>query len=274
MSLIFVGGSQRSGTTMLQTLLCQDPSVNPLIREAKYFRHLVNAYAFGKQAYSHETSCYFNSEAEFDEFNSDLLKRFLAQTQSLFPNTQHLVLREPHLTMMFTHLHHLLPESKFLCIVRNPLDVIASMIVVGKKLEKNGIQDSMSKLFNSLDMQALSQHFLSFYQPLLNEKNDSFQQNLMCVRYEDLVSEPENSFNKVNTFTGLSVETMDEESSVDTGKIEYQKLNSYSNAWRSPLYEKAISNARIGTYSTVLNETQIQQIKAHCAEFMALFRYS
>ena len=188
MALFFIGGSQRSGTTMLQTILCQDESVNPLIQEPKYFRHLISAYKFGKDSFKGETRDYFTDMAEYTAFNTRIVRSFLKQTRALFPGTKHLVLREPHLTMLFPELAELLPAARFICVVRDPRDVIASMIEVGQRLDHPSLnQDVMARLFRSRDMAAISRHFLSFYKPVLRCRQPGFRRRLHFLRYEELV---------------------------------------------------------------------------------------
>lgn len=48
---IFLGDSQQSGTILLQNILCQAPSTNPVLREASYLQRLGCAYKYGKADY-------------------------------------------------------------------------------------------------------------------------------------------------------------------------------------------------------------------------------
>jgi len=70
--------------------------------------------------------------------------------------------------MFFPDIAELVPSARFTCIISDPRDVIASMIIVDKKLAGSGInQDLMSQIFNTRNMKLLSQHFKSFYIPVL-----------------------------------------------------------------------------------------------------------
>jgi len=46
MTNFFVGGSQRAGTTLLQSVLCADTTTNSVIREASPLRAMVAAYQY------------------------------------------------------------------------------------------------------------------------------------------------------------------------------------------------------------------------------------
>ena len=41
MTYFFIGGCPRSGTTLLQNIICSNTKVNPLIGEVGYLYHLV-----------------------------------------------------------------------------------------------------------------------------------------------------------------------------------------------------------------------------------------
>ena len=75
MTCVFIGGSQRTGTTLFQSILCKDIDTNPMIHETKYFRQLVQAYVFGKRQFKAETLDYFENPDELTQFHSGLMEK-------------------------------------------------------------------------------------------------------------------------------------------------------------------------------------------------------
>ena len=44
MSIVFIGGTHRSGTTLMRSILCGAPGSHPAIPEDRYLRFLAMAY--------------------------------------------------------------------------------------------------------------------------------------------------------------------------------------------------------------------------------------
>jgi len=274
MTTVFVGGSQRSGTTLLQTILCASGATNPMIGEAKYFRQLVQAYVFGKRQFSAETRDYFTDVEELRAFHAGLLQGFLARTLARFAGAQHLVLKEPHLTMLFPEVGELLPAARFVCVVRDPRDVIASMVVVGRKLAAQGnADDPMGRMFVKRDMGALSRHYLSFYVPALRSASPGFMERCLFLRYEDLVQKPEEALARVAEFTGLNLSGLDAAADPGTGQVDFEAVNAYRKAWVTKLYGKKADASRIGAFRKILKPAEIAGIVQNCRGLMTRFNY-
>lgn len=274
MAAIFVGGSQRSGTTLVQTILCRSSGANPMAGEVKYLRQMVQAYAFGKRQFGVETHDYFKDPEELQRFHGGLMEAFLAHARAHF-KCQHLVLKEPHLTMLFPELAELLPGARFVCVVRDPRDVIASMIEVGQKMSASGIKDEpMADLFARRNMRELCRHYLSFYAPALRSASAGFMERSLFLRYEDLAQAPEKALDTLTRFTGLDLGGFDAaKEDPGTGKVDFQSVSEYRRTWVTELYGKKISEARIGAFRKVLKPKEVAEIAQHCRGLMQRFKY-
>ena len=114
MTYFFVGGGQRSGTNLLQSILCSDATTNDMIREAWQLRLTVANYSLGKRAFATVNVDYFDDVEDFRAYSEDCVKAILDRLQRRFPDAANLVLKEPHLTLLFPQLHELVPGARFL----------------------------------------------------------------------------------------------------------------------------------------------------------------
>ena len=271
MAHFFVGGSQRTGTTLLQLVLCQDQTANPMIREASYVRNLVSLYCDSKRQLSANLADYFDSLQDVRDFHAALLFAFLQRTASRFGNCGNLVLKEPALTIFFPDLAELLTDARFLMIVRDPRDAIASMIRVGQKQESLG----QRYIFASRDIPKLCQHYRSFYAPVFNSPNQQFRDRILVVRYEDLVRRPDEIVKSLRVFTGLALDRFDPTSELDYGRVDVQSMANQPvyQPWTTELSGRPISDAGVGRRRDVLTEEEIRQVELCCKDFFESFNY-
>lgn len=273
MAWIFVGGSQRSGTSLLQQLLCQPPLTNPYIYECAYLYQLASVYDGVRASFSRNHQCYFSNADEFIQFHSLLVRAFLEHTKTHLQADSHLVLKEPHLTRLWPSLYELIPDAIFLMIVRDPRDIVASMVTVGEKQKMLG----QAYFFTERNIPQLCQHLLSFYEPALSVTDAGFRERLSIVLYEQLVSQPETTLQQISGVTGIDFLSGGRHAvQGSTNSIVDEDWNRRSKLyfpWVTELSGKAVSESKVGSFRTVLTESEIQQVEEHCSAFFEWFGY-
>ena len=267
-SFFFVGGAERTGTTVLQSLLCQAPGTNPMIMEVEYLRDLVRAYARAKSDWNSKTKDYFDSPDSLRRFHSKFTGEFLKNTASRYDDAQHLVLKEPRLTILFPDLFELLPAARFLIILRDPRDAIASMVEVGRRMQDEGKIFS----FQKRDMAQLSAYFKSFYAPVLNTKDAELRAQTYLIRYEDLATDPVAQLPGLREFAGLNLDLrLSDQSQADS--VSHRMLRTKQAAWRTESFSRPLNPSSIGRHRTILSPKEIREIEKHCQDFLTAFRY-
>jgi hypothetical protein len=271
MTYIFVGGSQRTGTSIAQQILCQHPDANPYVFESSFLRQLVCCYSEARNNFNQNHVSYFGDLQGLRNFNSGVVHAFLEQVKTRLGNHSHLILKEPHLTLVWPYLFELVPEAQFLMIVRDPRDAIASMVQVGERQKSAGQQYE----FVNRDIPRLCRHFLSFYEPAFDVKDEQFRQQLAVVHYEELVNDPQQMLREIATFTGISFDRIDTNETPDTGHVQQETTTTSAlySPWVTEVSGRKLSKARVGNYLTVLTTAEIAQIEEHCADFFAWFGY-
>lgn len=268
MTCYFVGGAQRSGTGVLANILCTDETTHRRTREVDYLRFLISAYRWGKRQFSFQTYDFFDDLDDLRDFHSGIVGAFLERTRKRL-GTRRLVLKEPQLTKYFPELLELVEDSKFLVMVRDPRDAIASLVAVA---EKNRAQANRKPpaLRNA---GKLCDRFLESYLPVFNGRASFGAARLFWMKYENLVTAPAKEIEKIRQFTGLALSRLDLNQGFDIG-LDPQHLPARLKPWVTDLYWKPISPESVGRYREILADSEIAQIEESCRKFMIRFGYA
>ena len=273
MTTFFVGGCMRTGTSLLTSILCSDPSTNPMIAEVQYLTQMVGSYRWGKQFFTESLSDTFETPDDFKQFNQHWVGDYLKRTRERFSPCTHLVLKNPQMTRYFPEVHELIDDAKFLVIVRDPRDTIVSIMEVARKQMEAGQETIYTKMRN--DMKQMSIYYGSYYAPIFNRSIPSLKRNTLLLRYEDLVSDVSGVVAEIARFTGLRLTDFDPDaewrrSSIDS---ERRKDSPVLSPWRTELRGKPISSQRIGRFRERLTRDQVAIIERECADYFRGFGY-
>ncbi|MEQ9328902.1 MAG: hypothetical protein RJQ21_16600, partial [Rhodospirillales bacterium] len=77
MTVFFIGGAPRSGTSLAHAAICSDPALHPMLPEARYLRHLIRAHRYGKAAFDTETRDYFAHPEGLRAFTASQIEAIL-----------------------------------------------------------------------------------------------------------------------------------------------------------------------------------------------------
>ena len=138
-NLVFIVGSPRSGTTWLQRLLATHPQVQTG-QESRVFFYIASQFQMWRQDLASAEvigrggtglACYLN-EAEFLAIQRKYLASLLApMLQGLQPG-QIFLEKTPGHALFITEIVQLLPAAKIIHLVRDPRDVVASLLAAAK----------------------------------------------------------------------------------------------------------------------------------------------
>lgn len=273
-SVVFVGGCMRSGTTLVQRILCAGKGANRLLGECQYLTALLAAYRSGLQSFDLFVRDYFPTPAAFDSFNARILKTFLEEARRNLGDPRHLVFKNPELSFHFPDLAALVPKARFLLVIRDPRDTIASILEVARHHGEREVKSGLAQM--GRDMRQLSDFFLRYYQPSYAQP-DRLAGRLITIRYEDLIAGPEESLGLLARFTGIE---LDRNSLAPPGpqamSTAWQSMEhdaQYSGAFWSENWKRAITADSVGQHRRALTADEIAAIEERCANFGRSFRY-
>ncbi|NES07354.1 MAG: sulfotransferase [Okeania sp. SIO2F4] len=271
MTYFFIGGCPRSGTTLLQNIICSDTKVNPLIGEVGYLYHLVNAYSTGKIDFQSQSKYYFSDIAELRNFSAELINKFLEHIRKRYSDATHIILKYPLIAELFPDIYELVEDVKFILIIRDPRDTIASLINVGNKMAIQGEDRHLTSMFTERKLSEFIEFYRRAYAPSWNCKLVNFQSKVAYIKYEHLVLNPTVAIQQLQDFTGLNLSSSIKDDKWQRSQINYTQLSDAEKPWYSELYSKAISSVSVGRYRQVLRQEEINFIQREGADIFRIF---
>jgi len=253
----------RSGTTVLHRALCQARNSNPYISESWFLHDLFMTYDRCMSRYDVRMADQFGDVSKFEDLIRYDIEFYLDTVSEKYGKPEMLILKHPELTRHFLTIRRLVPGFKFLVIVRDPRDVIGSIKTVN---ERHRATNTWSPTVKFQTMEEYCRFYLHYYWNLFTQQQE-FGGDLMIIRYEDAVTNPQETFAKVGAFSG-AVYAGEEMKSFDPDQTESQNLrpevrlqDPFSGAFWSDLYTKELSPETIGRYKERLTPAEVSQIE-------------
>ncbi|NKB49490.1 MAG: hypothetical protein GKS02_09010 [Alphaproteobacteria bacterium] len=270
MTTFFVGGAQRSGTTLLQGLLCSSEKTNPLIYECFLLQHIVDAYRRGRNNFAEFGPAYFTDIPAFQSFYRRVVADYLDQTRARYAPAEHLVLKETNLTRVFHDVYDLVPNAKYIISVRDPRDVIASLIEVAEKLPK----PNTNRWFAERNMKRLAGYYKGFYRSVLVAPDANFRKNLLFVKHEALVTNPAREVARISEFTDFPLAPEDGTAAWKRNEWDFDDMERFKiTGWRSELWGKEMSTKNIGKFRGKLTAEELAILDEELADVYIIFGY-
>ena len=270
MTTFLVGGCMRSGTSLMQAVLCCTEESNPQIHEAQYLTQLVHLYGYARRSFDRYLCHYFQNLDELTAFHTERMRGFLDRTLRRYHPANHLVLKNPEMTPLFPEFCKLLTDIKFIIVVRDPRDTIASMREVARRQEEQGEDTNLTRMAGSAER--LADRYNWYYAALTSASNDMFDSRRIVVRYEDIVQNTDCVVDELAAFTGLPLRGFDAAAGWRT-LVDFNNLDLIKEPFHSVLRGMSLSVSRIGRYTDHLTRDDIAVIERECSHMMKAYGY-
>jgi len=240
---IVIGGSHRSGTTLLRRLLDGHPRIF-CPPEIKFHKDLLGQFPDDPLAHGRLGSSLgalgLPTEIWLDEFGRALCRCYDIATRNA--GKQRWADKNPENALNVAHWNRLLSgQMAFVLVVRHPLDVIASMAEIG--MNKVIPVDIVGRAFHTRDYIATGLAFA-----------ETYPEQSTIVRYERLVEEPRAALSELMCFLGENY---------DEAMIGNLHKDSHGKGLEDPkaLQHAGISSESIGRWRRDLSDAQVRLVK-------------
>ena len=259
-NLILVSGAQRSGTTLVQTLLANALENAPLLPESHILCDLVLAYKRAKHEWA-KTSKFYRSEAELARFFQSAAEAHLDDVIACYGKVENLVLKDPNFAKVLSEIGELFPVTTRIVCIRDPRDIVASFLKIGLRQ----VELEMETRYTRRDIGFICKKITASYEPL---SAAGILSDLILLHYEDLVGDPKGALYRVACETGLplKLDGLEHAAWLDE-KCRHQET------WITELEGRGPTPQSVGSFRHYLTNKEIGKVENLCRELMDRFDY-
>jgi hypothetical protein len=256
--VVLIGGAQRSGTTLLQTLLANAAGA-PVLPEAHILCDLMASFKRAKDS-PKKTEFYYASSDDLLSFFRSCAERHIADLTRRVGGADVLVLKDPNFAQFDAEAASMLPNAIRIVCLRDPRDITASFLKIGRRQ----MQGEAGK-YRRRDIHFIGKKIVGSYAGLAR---DPAPRNLHFIHYEELAEAPAKVLQDLANATGLklSLDRID-------NPVWLEAEARHEEAWISPLEEQKPSTESVGAYRDVMRPREITLIEQICASVMSFGGY-
>jgi hypothetical protein len=260
MRIIVIGGSQRSGTTLVQTLIANSLPNAPILPEAHIVCDLLRAFKRSKTEWA-KTSRIYQTVDDAARFFRSAVESHIGDIKSRHGDIEHLVLKDPNFLGVLSELAEVLPEATRIVCVRDPRDIVASYVKIGRRQAMSQQRTRYSRR----DLPSICKKINAAYQPLLD---GSAPRNSYLVRYEEIAADAGETLRRLENETGLPL------SARKPGELVWlEDEYRHQETWRTPLEGGPPTAESVGSYRSELSLMERVQVELLCRSLIDRFGY-
>lgn len=262
--LIFIGGCPRSGTTLVKRIV----NAHSQIYCGPEFGHLpniCNQYELMKKGIVSDRIKAYCSEEQLKDYFKEFILNFVNPT--LAKNRAfYFAEKTPDNILVFFTLHELFPKAKFIHVIRNPLDVVASYLRVGARSNKDPQQ--FPHFYSARHAAA---HWVKTVNSLWGRKDKfneiPFQQRYLELRYEDIVENTKETVSSLCMWLGVEFEPA--LISIGSASSSAGDPSSFGDVfYTEDEYFRPIDSSRVSSYKKTLTHFQISEVMEVAGKLM------
>lgn len=260
MHIVFIGGPQRSGTTLVQTLIANSLGSSIVLPEAHAVCDLICIYKRGISEWP-KTSYFFEGQLRFREYTLSCIRKITDSILSIHGFNEFLVLKDPNFALVQDEIVELFPEATSLFCIRDPRDIVSSFLRIE---QREAAMKQERKQYTHRNISFYCSKIKKSCWGVLRSKVPS-----VVVRYEDVVTDPLSTLSSIANQTRLPL------TAPDLNNMRWTKAEvRHKRSWVSPLEGRQPSKENLGRFTECLSNGEIAYVENSCKPILTKFGYS
>ena len=262
--LVLICGAPRSGSTLLYNAICSSKIFNKGLTENHFIPNTIKLLKKQLLRNPKENFMHFENNETTIKFFTKIISDYVEQLYIRY-EVHNLCLKSIMFSTEANLISKLFPSAYLIFIIRDPKDIISSMLNVSKKQIKMEQKPNYPR-----DMEALSSFINTHYEFVIESKNLKNNPNILLVRYEDLTLNTLETLNLITNKLNLECIFNNEDTLWERAPDFYEPSK---NPYYSELWNKKPTSKKIGSYKNELNNNEIDFINKSCAKLIHKFKY-
>ena len=248
----FITGVMRSGTTVLQRVVAHSLHTD-YIRTESALRIPVESFEVLEK---HQSYPIIGRDAFVAQYQRFLAGLWMAMHGTISGET--LVLKDPLALKSLVSFHALMPETKFIISIRNPLSTAASIYRVRNRQREQG----KNSFITPMDFGDIVEYIAKLCEVIISLRE---KDNVCIVKYEELVGRDPTLLRRLGQFMGTPVKL-----DIPDDSAAYDPAHAF---WTVESGKELCSNS-LDKFQTELTSDEIMLVHSRLARFCALFGYA
>jgi hypothetical protein len=264
---LFIIGSPRSGTTMLQVLLGEHPQVATTVELTvirRYAAPWLETWSDEKKSSVEgrwdQGLPFVWDRSELVSFLREFMGRVYGQLLASKPGASHILDKHPGNAMYTSLINELLPDARFIHVIRDGRDVACSMVSAAQKM-------GFGTKTIAASAQAWKRHVIAARDAV------GFEGRYLEIRYEDLLSDGSAAYRRVLDFCKLRYEPEWIEATLGANTFDKMKQARRSGDPAIPLNEAHYRKGRAGAWADELSGVDRFDFENHAGNLLRELGY-
>ena len=247
---LFIIGSPKSGTTWLQVMLAAHPQITTTVELTLFNRYTAPWITAWKEELAniekgrwHQGLPFLWTEQEFYGFLRKFAEEVYHKVAQNKRQATHILDKHPAYSMYIEDINRLLPQARFIHVIRDGRDVAVSMMSARREIGYGTSTIQNSAL-------AWKQHVRSA------QTARQYPERYMEVRYEELHSDATTTIESVFNFCGISVSTEEAAGIAEAHQFEKMKVKRQHADERVKTHAAFYRKGIVGDWRKALNPLQ------------------